>query len=68
MIKIHLNLSHQDLFLTILKFEDYYVSDIVDYSKFTLRQKQKIIRINIFDHSYPVKIFIKKIMEKKREN
>ncbi len=28
----------------ILKFEDYYVSDIVDYSKFTIRSGQKIIR------------------------
>jgi len=28
----------------ILKVDDYYVSDIVDYSKFTQRDKQKIIR------------------------
>ena len=28
----------------ILKVEDYYVSDIVDYSKFTIRSGQKIIR------------------------
>ena len=28
----------------ILKFEDYYVSDIVDYTKFTIRNGQKIIR------------------------